>query len=232
MQGRHLSATLLGVVLTWLGAVQARADYLSDLIGNNSSVQVGNLLFDDFHYSPTGQMPISSNVTVNPIFDASGNPGLRFGGGFTDVSDGSTLNQQASDALLSYRVTALSGILNSVHLFGNPQIVGPGDGVMSIVETFQSGPQAYQLEIHDAVNGGVHTQKLLDSVSFAPTPALPVVTKDIFALNLGGFPTASFIDQTFSTTAVPEPGSLLLLGLGASVLFGYRWRRRRLATTA
>src|SRR4051812_6693952 len=88
MHGRRMSGTLLGVALTWLGlgmgSGSAQADFLSSLIANHQSVQVGNLVFDQFSYSPTGQMPLATNVTVNPIVDINGNPGLRFGGGFTD----------------------------------------------------------------------------------------------------------------------------------------------------
>jgi hypothetical protein len=227
MQGRHLSATLLGVSLTLMGSGQAGADTLSSLIARNGSVQVGNLVFDQFSYSPTGQMPLASNVNVSVTFDANGNPGLRFGGGFTDGSDGTTASQQASDSVLSYRVTASGLGLNDIHLSGNPQVVGPGDGVMSVTETFQAGTQAVKLEIHDVVNKGISNQVLQDSAAFAPTSSIQVVTKDIFALNLGGFPTDSIIDQTFSTTAIPEPGAGVLLGLGVAVLAGYRWHRRR-----
>jgi hypothetical protein len=46
---------------------------------------------------------------------------------------------------------------------------------------------------------------------------------------IGGGATYFSIGGTLAP-AVPEPGSLTLLGLGAFGLFGYAWRRRRLAT--
>lgn len=228
MQGCRVQALLLGVALTWLGAGRARADVLSDLIAGHGSVQVGNLIFDQFSYSPTGQMPSSSNVTVTPTFDASGNPGIRIAGGFTDASNGTGAGavQQASDAVLTYRVSSVGAALNNIHLLGNPQILGPGDGVMSVVESFQAGAQPVQLEIHDTVNNGVASLKLQDSATFTPVPSIQVVTKDIFAFNLGGVPTQSILDQTF-TTAVPEPGTVLLMGLGVAGLAGYHYRGRR-----
>jgi hypothetical protein len=235
MQGRHLTATLLGLALTGLVLVlfppPTRADILSDLIANSGSIRVDNLTFDQFSYSPTGQMPTAANVVVNPIFDTSGNPGLRFSGGFTDAFDGLNAVQLASDAFLSYRVTATGASLNDIHLFGNPQILGLGDGAMSVTETLRDGTQPVQLEIHNVVNNGVSSVKLVDAASFLPVPSLEVVTKDIFAFNLGGFPTQSFVDQTFSRS-IPEPGTFFLVGLGAVVLAGYRWRqsRRRPAT--
>jgi hypothetical protein len=197
------------------------------LIANQESVQVGNLLFDQFSYSPTGQMPTAASVNVNPIVDASGNLGLRFSGGFTDASDGPDAVQEASDAVLSYRVSAVGAAINDIHLFGNPQILGPGDGVMSVTETLETDTRPIQLAIYDSVSKGVVSLKLQDAAMFGPLPSLQVVTKDLFALNLGGFPTESFIDQTFSIT-IPEPNSGLVLGLaflmGAAYLGGRRFR--------
>jgi hypothetical protein len=231
MHGRSLPAILSGFAYAslglglGLGSGPARADAISSLIAGHGSVQVGGLLFDQFSYSPTGQMPSAANVDVIPIFDADGNPGLRFTGGFADAYDGTHGAQQASDATLSYRVTSLGPLLDGIHLSGNPQLIGPGDGVMSVAETFQAGNQSpIQLEIHDSVNGGVASMKLRDSALFGPLPSLQVVTKDILGLNLGAYPTASFIDQTF-TTSTPEPGSILVLGLGFVTAAVYRWRR-------
>jgi hypothetical protein len=231
MHGRCLPTILSRVVLGYLGlslgSGMAQADPLSTIIANHESIQVGNLVFDQFSYAPTGQMPSAANVNVNPVFDASGNPGLRFSGGFTDAFDGTNASQQASDALLSYRVTAVGALLNDIHLFGNPQILGSGDGVMSVTETFQAGTQPVQLEIHDTVNNGIASLKLGDAAMFGPLPSLQVVTKDILAFNLGGVPTESFVDQTFSTI-VPEPGSIIAMGLCFLTVAGY-YQRRKLA---
>jgi hypothetical protein len=238
MHGRSLSAIVYGAALTSLGlglgfgSTTAQASPLSSLIANDGSVQVGNLLFDQFSYSPTGQMPSASNVNVTPIVDASGNVGLRFSGGFTDAPGGTGATQQASDALLSYQVSILGGALDGIHLLGNPQVVGAGDGVMSVTETFVAGAQPVQLSIYDSVNGGVASLKLQDAATFGPLPSIQVVTKDILALNLGGYPTESYVDQTFATT-VPEPGSVLVLGLGflagAAFLGSRQFRARGVA---
>jgi hypothetical protein len=233
MHGRLIPAIVSGFALTSLclghGSRPARAEAISSLIAKHGSVQVGNLLFDQFSYTPTGQMPSAANVNVLPIFDAKGDPGLRFAGGFTDASDGAGLAQQASDATLSFRVTAIGSLLDGIHLFGNPQVVGPGDGLMSVVETFRAGnQQPIQLEIHDSVNNGISSLKLQDAAMFGPLPSIRVVTKDILGLNLGAYPTASFIDQTFST-AVPEPVSILVLGVGFVIAVVYRRRRGRAA---
>jgi hypothetical protein len=231
MHGRSLPAIGLAVLtssLTFtLPPQHAQADPLSSLITNHGSLQVGNLVFDQFTYSAAGQMPPAANVTVSPYFDANGDPGLRFTGGFTDAYDSSGA-QQASDATLTYRVTSLASPLREIQLAGNPQISGPGDGLMSVVETIQPpNQQPIQLEIHDTVNNGVASLKLQDSAMLPPLPSLQVVSKDILALNLGGFPTASVIDQTFSVN-IPEPASILVLGAVTLAAAGFRgWKLKR-----
>jgi hypothetical protein len=169
-------------------------------------------------------MPSAANVTVSPFVDASGHPGLRFSGGFTDAYDSSGA-QQASDATLTYRVTSLASPLTGIQLAGNPQITGPGNGLMSVVETIDPpGQLPIQLEIHDSVNNGVASLKLQDSAMLPSLPSLQVVSKDILALNLGGFPTDSEVDQTFSVN-IPEPASVLVLGIAFLAAAGFRWRR-------
>src|SRR4051794_1650311 len=73
MHGRCHSAILSAVALASLGlgsgSGPARADVLSSLINGHEAVHVGNLVFDQFSYTPTGQMPSAANVNVNPIFD-------------------------------------------------------------------------------------------------------------------------------------------------------------------
>jgi len=70
------------------------------------------------------------------------------------------------------------------------------------------------------------------SSTFLENPAISIVGNNIFlnysGVNTGGAPngpTVSIIDVTTSTSAVPEPGTLTLLGAGLAGI-GFRYRRR------
>jgi len=47
---------------------------------------------------------------------------------------------------------------------------------------------------------------------------------------VGGLPAGFFVRLDSDTSVIPEPGSMLLLSLGAAGLAGYGWRRRQRAT--
>lgn len=206
---------------------------------SGGSITAGDKLFDQFSYSSTGDMPGAYGVNVIPIMDDAGNFGLRFQGGFVDLyGDG------PSDALISYRVTATDPmyLISDVHLYGNPAVFGREhhkkdckkdykkskcdrcgeSGVAGVVETFLTDDPFTKLVIFDLDPG---PKQLVDwSLLTSPLRTLHV-QKDIlaFATSKGSVATQSFVDQTFSQVAVPEPSwiSMLLVGLAAA------WQLRR-----
>lgn len=219
----------LGLALAWLGAMgpsKAHAVLLSDLLVPGATIVNGDKVFSNFTYSITGDMPAANQVNVVPILDIFGNIGIRIQGGFTDLPGGGP-----SDATFGYDVTTNGSDITDVHLFGNPLVVG-GPGQFIITESVQPlnpGPPPVtlgQLNIFDVVPNG--PPKFSDVLLLPRGYRSLRITKDIFAFSQGGIPTISFIDQSFSQ--VPEPASVMLLGLGGVVALGVARRRFRKPT--
>lgn len=191
---------------------------LSQLIDGGQLI-VGDKLFEGFTYSFTEDMPSADAVNVIPIADEEGNFGIRFQAGFLDLPGGSP-----SDALIEYIVTVLDPLMRitDAHLAGNPALLAGTGTLAAVTETFLPDAPEAVLSIFD--NGDVF--KLTDSVIFDEAHVTIHVQKDIL-LNANGdvAATLSFVDQTFSQTAIPEPATMSLLGLAAAGMLARRRRR-------
>jgi hypothetical protein len=181
---------------------------LSDLLVPGASLISGpNLVFDQFTFSSTGDMPSAGGLLVQEFQDASGNYGIRLTGGMADLAGGN-----ASTIELNYRVSVVDGGglvagISSVLLQGNPTAIGQGS--LKITENFNGIPTT--LSIFDIAPAGPGNTKLLDS-SLLPSMVSSLNVKlSVEGKAKEGAATASIIDQTFTTEdAIPEPSSLAI----------------------
>ena len=207
--GLRISLALLfiavGLVSAPVGAVPIK---LSDLIANQGSITVGDKLFSDFTFSLSGQAPYTpsgaSGINVDGIV-IGGNNGLRFSGGMHAGPGGDV------DLLIGYTVTVLDPNywISGIVLRFNGSVTA--DGFTNVTETVSNGVNIVgQATV-------VNAPPVLDQTIYLNTPFLTTVdvVKDIYLSGgQNGTATISFIDQAVIQTRVPEPTTLVLLGLG------------------
>lgn len=193
---------------------------IADLIQNQGVFISGDKLFDKFAFSSTGDMPDAADVLVEPFIDASDNFGIRLVSSFLDYDGGG-----ASELRLSYRVTATDPNyrISGAAMQGNLAVIKTGS--FEATETIDTVPA--KLGIFDRVPGST---QLTDSDDFDSLFSEVDVELHLTAEATGevnNAATASFIDQTFAQSVIPEPASLAVW-CGMLLLIGgvpYVYRR-------
>src|SRR5262245_31507809 len=161
----------LAVLVCAAPAARAVPVPLSTLVAGGTKT-CGDKFFNNFQYSATGDMPLSTAVNVDCI-TVAGNFGLEFQGGFLDLPGGST-----SDALIKYTVTVTTpGVfIVDAHIQGNPFVAG-GTGAMLVVDSFVPDAPNTMSIFHNPP-GSPHTT---DSTIFTTGYTTLHVQKDILA---------------------------------------------------
>jgi hypothetical protein len=186
--------------------------------GGGYSCTIGDLLFSNFSYTPSGTNPISAGqITVNAV--TNDGIGLAFHAPWSAAAGMTT------DGTIDFEVTVLGGgsVLED---FGLAQTSGvSGDGSASVAENgcgpapcLATGGSIYVLTFQDS---GARSAQ--GETTFSPVNSVEV-EKDISVNGNSGFATISVVQDTFSQ--VPEPLSMGLMGGGLALLGLSRLRRR------
>lgn len=191
--------------------------------GNYTTVQQPGELdtFSSFSYStdPVGSPPTAANITVKAYLPPSSTEsGLTFTGGF-NAAPGMTV-----DYALSYVVTAPAGHLITDATLSAAMGNNGGTGTVSIVEllTFPNGSTSSM----EASLPGSASQ----TITFPGVTSI-LVDKDMF-LNGGSLgANVTFVNQGYSSTMIPEPASMALLGIGMTGLLAFRRFFKRASAT-
>lgn len=237
---KKLRMILLALFLVIGVSGTGNATMMTELLAGGS-IQVGDKLFSDFSYD----VIFDDAGLLNPIdaFDVSlieviglgadpMNPGIRFqtasGAPAFSVDDFNWL-----DVEFTFKVSVLDPLyqIDSVSLAVDGLI--EGEGSVAIGDDIATNNAAF-----DPLSGGdvtsfdpwvaVYSPGPLngsDSASFDPLSEI-WVKKDIFLASDGGIVNVNWIDQNFHQTAVPEPTTMLLMGVGLLGICGVTRKKR------
>jgi PEP-CTERM motif len=199
-------------------------DLASYVNAPGTGILIGDKLFRDFTYITTDSTGLTNNllpasaIALGPITGMVGF-GLQFSGPFF------TAQNVQKDFLISYSVTVTNApmLISDVHLDYNGSFINNGFSIVT-ESAFDAGGIGGnllgQIDVHNP-------PPVLSTNFFLSTPQPKLyIEKDIQLLSFSSsdIATISFIDQTFSQVAIPEPSSMMLVAGGLVGL--WLWRRR------
>lgn len=225
--------TLVAVFAVAFAGSMASADTIQDVINGGNSVIGGNLVFSDF--SVTGASSSlagvnASNVDIDFVVN-NGQVTLQFS---PNASYGSAWATSPFSFGGSFTVSYSVGTLNG-HLVDSAGLAldiatGAETAYVGVSDDKYGDAAKTQLVGQLGVNTGMESlfgaEQLSGYSSFNPAEEALYVETQVSLLAMNG--TAASLGQ-FSQTydAVPEPGTMGLLGLGSLGMMAYRRRRRK-----
>jgi hypothetical protein len=236
------SILVLAVLTAFLGwAPLAHADDFIFLVyPANNGFEVPNLGAGGGAYGYGSAEAVAAGLPALPPgsgWTFTGTAGIAANGSAFGVSgatngnqDGTTSTSGQAAFIQGYAFAPFHFAVNSM----SQTIDGFDDGFAAVTFSLEQRPGGGNNPINVRLDGQDLGTYLASSSSFfdtITTPFVPVTagshTLSFISTNNSGGDNTQFIDNVVVINVVPEPASLILVGLGTFGLLGYQWRRGR-----
>jgi hypothetical protein len=206
------------------------ANLLSNYVSNQTSCQLGELIFSDFEYGPNhfpdNPGPPGNAITITPIAD-SGDPGFLF-----STADWTAAGSNFGDSTISYLISSATGapVIGAVDL-GVTETIASEPVTLIVNETVCVGvstpagqcPAANTVTLENSNTPGSVTA--VPYATFAPVSEVTVL-KDIYFASDGSTGNGQILSVS-NTYPTPEPAAAVLSLCGLVAIWRMGKRRSK-----